>query len=217
MPASRMSCDKSPPVYPCVSCPIWSRSTSSPSCMWRALILRISERPFSSGCTISISREKRPKRRSAPSMLLGLFVAATTMMFLSAVMPSMSVSICETMRFSISPLAFSRFPAITSTSSIQMMEGWFFSASSKHRRRCPSDSPDFPDITSGPLMRKKKAPLSLASAWPIMVLPHPGGPYSSTPRGGFTPTLVKSSGCLSGSSTISRSCPICLERPPMSS
>ena len=42
--------------------------------------------------------------------------------------------------------------------------------------------------TSGPLMRKKKEPLSDASAWPIIVLPHPGGPYSSTPRGGFTPT-----------------------------
>lgn len=35
-----------------------------------------------------------------------------------------------------------------------------------------------------PLIRKKKAPVSLATARAISVLPVPGGPYSRIPRGG---------------------------------
>lgn len=35
-----------------------------------------------------------------------------------------------------------------------------------------------------PLMRKKKAPVSLATARAIRVFPTPGGPYSIIPRGG---------------------------------
>lgn len=48
-------------------------------------------------------------------------------------------------------------------------------------RRLDSDSPAILDMISGPLMRKKKAPVSLATALAISVLPEPGGPYSSTP------------------------------------
>lgn len=36
-----------------------------------------------------------------------------------------------------------------------------------------------------PLIRKKKAPVSLATARAISVLPVPGGPYSRIPRGGW--------------------------------
>lgn len=36
-----------------------------------------------------------------------------------------------------------------------------------------------------PLIRKKKAPVSLATARAISVLPVPGGPYSKMPRGGW--------------------------------
>jgi hypothetical protein len=38
---------------------------------------KISRRPFSAGTPMSISRSKRPKRRSAGSMVLGRFVAPT--------------------------------------------------------------------------------------------------------------------------------------------
>mmetsp|Transcript_34346 Transcript_34346/g.67104 ORF Transcript_34346/g.67104 Transcript_34346/m.67104 type:complete len:213 (-) Transcript_34346:37-675(-) len=148
-------------------------------------------------------------------MSLGLLVAATTMTLL--LMPSMSVMSCDTMRFSTSPLALSRLPAMTSTSSIHMMEGAFLVASSKHLLRWFSLSPALPESTSGPLIRKKNAPLSDASALPIIVLPHPAGPCSSTPRGGLMPTLSKISGCRRGSSTSSLSCEICLDRPPTSS
>merc|ERR1719258_788131 len=45
-------------------------------------------------------------------------------------------------------------------------------------------------MISGPLMRKKKAPVSFATARAIKVFPLPGGPYRSTPRGGFTPRVL---------------------------
>lgn len=36
-----------------------------------------------------------------------------------------------------------------------------------------------------PLIKKKKAPVSLATALAIRVLPVPGGPYMRIPRGGY--------------------------------
>jgi len=53
------------------------------------------------------------------------------------------------------------------------------------------------------LIRKKKAPVSLATALAIRVFPDPGGPYNKTPLGGLTPKVLKSYGCLNGSSIIS--------------
>ncbi|CCF39115.1 cell division control protein 48 [Colletotrichum higginsianum] len=75
---------------------------------------------------------------------------------------------------------------------MKIMAGEFFSASSKALRRFDSDSPAILDMISGPLIRKKKAPVSLATALAINVLPVPGGPYSSTPRGGLIPIDLKS-------------------------
>ncbi len=47
--------------------------------------------------------------------------------------------------------------------------------------------------------------------------PDPGGPYSRMPRGGLTPMVLNSAGCLRGSSTSSLICAICLRTPPTSS
>lgn len=44
-------------------------------------------------------------------------------------------------------------------------------------------------------------PDSVASALAMSVLLQPGGPYSSTPRGGDMPILKNASGCRSGHST----------------
>lgn len=96
------------------------------------------------------------------------------------------------MRFSTSPLVFSRLGAMESISSMKMIDGAFFSASSNALRRLLSLSPAIFDMISGPLIRKKKAPVSFATARAISVLPEPGGPYSSTPRGGFTPSVLNS-------------------------
>jgi hypothetical protein len=72
-------------------------------------------------------------------------------------------------------------------------------------------------MISGPLIKKKKAPVSFATALAINVLPLPGGPYNKTPRGGLTPNVLNKVGCRSGNSIISRICAICLLQPPTSS
>mmetsp|Transcript_4696 Transcript_4696/g.10135 ORF Transcript_4696/g.10135 Transcript_4696/m.10135 type:complete len:245 (-) Transcript_4696:454-1188(-) len=182
---------------------VWMRSTSS--------------LPFSSGTPMSTSRSNRPKRRSAASMELGRLVAPMTTTCARALRPSMSVSSCETMRRSTSPCVFSRLGAIESISSMKMIAGGFFSASSKALRRFDSDSPASLDIISGPLMRKKKAPVSLATARAMSVFPEPGGPNIRMPRGGFTPMDLKSCGWRSGNSTSSRMLASCFLTPPMSS
>mmetsp|Transcript_7812 Transcript_7812/g.18419 ORF Transcript_7812/g.18419 Transcript_7812/m.18419 type:complete len:281 (+) Transcript_7812:296-1138(+) len=197
---SRMHCSaasvqraaKSAPTKPCVSRATCSRSTSSASFMFLVWMRRTSMRPVSSGTPMSTSRSKRPKRRRAASMLLGLLVAAITMTCARDLRPSMSVRSCETMRRSTSPLTLSRFGAIESISSMKMIAGAFFSASANALRRLSSDSPAIFDMISGPLMRKKKAPVSLATARAINVLPEPGGPYMSMPLGGLMPRLLNS-------------------------
>lgn len=98
----------------------------------------------------------------------------------------------------------SRLGAMESISSMKMMEGEFFSASSKALRRLDSDSPAIFDMISGPLMRKKKAPVSLATARAMRVFPVPGGPNMRIPRGGLIPIDLKSWGWRRGSSTSSR-------------
>merc|ERR1719352_692240 len=55
-----------------------------------------------------------------------------------------------------------------------------------------------------------------ATALASIVLPVPGDPYSSTPRGGSMPTCEYRSWCVSGSSTASRISCFCVSRPPMS-
>jgi len=54
---------------------------------------------------------------------------------------------------------------------MKMMAGAFFSASSKAFRKLLSDSPASLDMISGPLIRKKNAPVSFATALAISVLP----------------------------------------------
>uniref|UniRef100_A0A6B0UY97 Putative conserved secreted protein n=1 Tax=Ixodes ricinus TaxID=34613 RepID=A0A6B0UY97_IXORI len=166
---------------------------------------------------MSTSRSKRPKRRRAASMLLGLLVAAMTITWALCFSPSMRVSSWDTMRRSTSPCVFSLLGAMASSSSMKMMEGEFFSASSKALRRLLSDSPASLLMISGPLIRKKKAPVSLATARAIRVLPVPGGPYRRMPLGGLTPMALKRLGCRRGSSTISLIWASCLRQPPMSS
>lgn len=51
----------------------------------------------------------------------------------------------------------------------------------------------------------------------IRVFPEPGGPYKRTPLGGLTPNVLKSYGCLKGSSIISLISAIYFLHPPISS
>ncbi len=66
---------------------------------------------------------------------------------------------------------FSRLGAIASNSSMKIIDGEFFSASSKAFLKFDSDSPANLLIISGPLIRKKNAPVSFATARAIKVLP----------------------------------------------
>jgi hypothetical protein len=69
----------------------------------------------------------------------------------------------------------------------------------------------------GPLIKKKNAPVSLATALAIKVFPDPGGPYKSTPLGGLTPKVLNNCGCLNGNSIIYLIKAICFLQPPISS
>ena len=78
---------------------------------------------------------------------------------------------CDSIQGKQSTCVFSLLGAIESISSMKMMAGEFFSASSKAFRRLLSLSPASLDMISGPLMRKKNAPVSLATALAMSVLP----------------------------------------------
>ena len=63
--------------------------------------------------------------------VVGRLVAPITITCARDLRPSIKVKSCETIRLSTSPFVFSRLGAIESISSINMMDGAFFSASSK--------------------------------------------------------------------------------------
>jgi hypothetical protein len=59
---------------------------------------------------------------------------------------------------------------------MKMIAGAFFCASSNALLKLDSLSPAILDMISGPLIKKKKAPVSFATARAIIVFPDPGGP-----------------------------------------
>ncbi|GMS81473.1 hypothetical protein PENTCL1PPCAC_3648 [Pristionchus entomophagus] len=121
------------------------------------------------------------------------------------------------MRRSTSPITFSLLGAMASISSMKRMAGEFFSHSSNAFLRLDSDSPASFDMISGPESRKKNAPVSLATARAMSVLPVPGGPKRRMPRGGLIPIALNSWGWRRGSSTISLIMASCFLTPPISS
>ena len=97
--------------------------------------------PILLGTPISISRSNLPGLRSAGSSALGMFDAAMTTTFPLALRPSIIANSCATTLFSTSPCVSSLFEAIASISSMNIIDGAFFSASSNFFRRFASDSP----------------------------------------------------------------------------
>ena len=65
-------------------------------------------------------------------------------------------------------------------------------------------SPKYFCTNSLPTTRMNAAVVWCATALASMVLPVPGGPYRSTPRGGSMPIWRYKSKCVSGNSTASR-------------
>ena len=149
----------------------------------------------------------------------GRFVAPITTTCPRPSMPSMSARSVLTMLAWIWSCLLERTGAKPSISSKKMMLGCAFFASSNSRRSWRSASPTHLDRQSAPLRIKKlivcpDVEQLAASARAISVLPVPGGPWKSTPRGGDTPNCWNSSGYSSGRLTISLSCCTCDSRPP---
>eukprot|EP00438_Fugacium_kawagutii_P016367 Skav233052 [mRNA] locus=scaffold3507:70202:70949:- [translate_table: standard] len=136
--ASVQSWARSAPTKPWVLEATSSSFTSVANFMFLVWIRKISNLPLSSGTPMSNSRSNRPKRRKAASMEFGRLVAAITTTCPRPLMPSIRVNSWDTTRFSTSPLVLSRLGAMESISSMKMMAGEFFSASSKALRKLDS-------------------------------------------------------------------------------
>ena len=78
-------------------------------------------------------------------------------------------------------------------------------------------SPTYLENNSGPLTAKKFNPDSVAKAFAINVLLHPGGPYNKVPFGGVIPSLLNDSGFFKGHSILCLILFIISLFPPISS
>ena len=110
-------------------------------------------------------------------------------------MPSSSVSSAATTR-SATPLSVDcpRIGASASTSSRKTSAGAASRARRNSSRTARSLSPTHFDSSSAPLTDSTFAWPEPAIARTRKVLPQPGGPYSSTPRAGCTPSRANVSG-----------------------
>mmetsp|Transcript_18558 Transcript_18558/g.63251 ORF Transcript_18558/g.63251 Transcript_18558/m.63251 type:complete len:233 (+) Transcript_18558:289-987(+) len=172
-----------------------------------------------SGSGTSILRSRRPGRSSAGSSVSCLLVAMITFTFTVWSKPSIWLRSSIRMRCtsrSAPVCASKRAVAMASISSMKMMAGAFSFARRNTSRTMRGPSPRYFCTNSEPTTRMNAAVVWCATALASMVFPVPGGPYSSTPRGGSMPIWRYSSWCVSGSSTASRISCFCTSAPPMS-
>ena len=174
--------------------------------MWT---LRISLRPLMSGRSSTTWRSKRPGRRSAGSRTSGRLVAATTITLVFVSKPSISTriwfSVCS--RSSCEPpRPAPRWRPTASISSTNTMHGELRLACSNRSRTREAPTPTNISTNSEPEIEKKGTPASPATARASSVLPVPGGPTSSTPRGMRAPSELNFSGYFRNSTTSVSSC-----------
>merc|ERR1719407_188798 len=162
-------------------------------------------RPCLSGRSTGTRRSKRPGRSSAESSTSPRFVAAMTITPELPEKPSISVriwlSVCSRSSFVAIWPPPERWRPIASISSMKMIAGAFFFASENRLRMRLAPTPTNISTNSEPDVEMNGTPASPATARASSVLPVPGGPSSSTPRGDFAPTLVYFSGFLRKSTT----------------
>ena len=149
-------------------------------------------------------RSKRPGRSSAGSRTSGRLVAATTITLVFVSKPSISTRIwfrvcsrssCEP------PRPAPRWRPTASISSTNTMHGLLRLAWSNRSRTRLAPTPTNISTNSEPEMEKNGTPASPATARASRVLPVPGGPTSSTPRGMRAPSELNFSGYLRNSTT----------------
>ena len=186
-----------------------SRSTVLSSGLPLMWTLRISLRPLMSGRSSTTWRSKRPGRSSAGSRTSGRLVAATTITLVFVSKPSISTRIwfrvcsrssCEP------PRPAPRWRPTASISSTNTMHGELRLACSNRSRTREAPTPTNISTNSEPEIEKKGTPASPATARASSVLPVPGGPTSSTPRGIRAPSELNFSGYFRNSTTSVSSC-----------
>jgi hypothetical protein len=89
---------------------------------------------------------------------------------------------------------------------MKTMAGAAFFASANSSRTREAPTPTNISMNSDPLIEKNATPASPATARASNVLPVPGGPTSSAPRGTLPPKRRNFSGCFRKFTTSSRSC-----------
>ena len=165
-------------------------------------------RPWISGRSRITWRSKRPGRSSAGSSTSGRFVAAMTITFVEQSNPSIStriwLSVCSRSSW-LPPSPAPRWRPTASISSTKTMHGAFRLAWSKRSRTRLAPTPTNISTNSDPEMLKNGTPASPATARESSVLPVPGGPTSSTPRGMRAPSAANFSGYLRNSTTSTSS------------
>ena len=143
-------------------------------------------------------RSKRPGRSRAGSRDSGRLVAARTTMPLWLSKPSISESswfrVCS--RSSLELRELSRLLPTASISSMKTMQGAFSFACLKRSRTLAAPRPTNISTNSEPAIWKNGTPASPATALAMRVLPVPGGPTRSAPRGQRAPISLYLSGFL---------------------
>mmetsp|Transcript_50519 Transcript_50519/g.109532 ORF Transcript_50519/g.109532 Transcript_50519/m.109532 type:complete len:308 (-) Transcript_50519:499-1422(-) len=212
MAASFIRLASEAPEKPIVRLATMSSCTSSAMGLPRECTLRMARRPSLSGRSTGTRRSKRPGRSSAESSTSARLVAAMTMTPALPSKPSISVriwlSVCS--RSSLPPPMPPRLPPArcrptASISSIKTMHGAFFFASEKSERMRAAPTPTNISTNSDPEHEMKGTPASPATARASSVLPVPGGPSISTPRGTLAPSAEYLSGFFKKSTTSSSS------------
>ena len=168
---------------------------------------RMAVLPRMSGLSSVTRRSNLPGRSSAGSSMSGRLVAATTMTEELVSKPSISTSIWLSVCSRSScppPSPAPRCLPTASISSTKMMHGACRFACWNRSRTRDAPTPTNISTNSEPEMEKNGTPASPATARASSVLPVPGGPTNSTPRGMRAPRAWNRSGNLRNS-TISSS------------
>ena len=153
----------------------------------------MSSLPCTSGLPTTTLRSKRPGRRIAGSRMSTRFVAAMTIIPSLTPNPSISTSnwfnVCSRSSWP-PPIPVPLRLATASISSIKIMQGAFFLASSNKSRTLEAPTPTNISTKSDPEMVKNGTPASPATAFASSVFPVPGGPTRRTPFGIRAPTWI---------------------------
>src|ERR1700760_4281287 len=181
---------RSAPENPGVAAATWSRAASGPRVLppaWEARMAARSARPGSGTIT---SRSNRPGRRSAGSRASGRLVAASTTTPPASSNPSLSASswfrVCSRSSLPAIPPASRRAPR-ASISSMNTIAGPRVRACSNRSRTRAPPTPTNISTKPEPDTDRNGTRASPATARAIRVLPVPGGPAISTPRGPRAP------------------------------